>query len=345
MKLNFLSGGLLGAALLAAGPAVAQLPTGGSGSGYDARTLFNPSFIEQLATPTRTAGGQPGAAYWQNTADYKIDARLDEKAARVTATVDITYTNNSPDALPFVWLQLDQNLYRANSRGAAATPVGGGRFGNAARNFRGGDSLQTVTISLHGKKLKANYRVQDTRLQIILPEPMKPKGDKLGIRISYAFNIPEYGSDRLGRLKTANGEIFEVAQWYPRMAVYDDVEGWNTLPYLSAEFYLEYGNFDYTVNVPANYLVGGSGQLVNPGEVLTAAQQRRLAQAAGSDKTVLVRSAAEVTQASSRPAGKNGRLTWRFRCARARDVAWAASAATPTAPSSRRVRPPCSRWQ
>jgi hypothetical protein len=111
------------------------------------------------------------------------------------------------------------------------------------------------------------------------------------------------------------------------MAVYDDVEGWNTLPYLSAEFYLEYGNFDYTVNVPANYLVGGSGQLVNPGEVLTAAQQRRLAQAAGSDKTVLVRSAAEVMQASSRPAGKNGRLTWRFRCARARDVAWAASAA------------------
>jgi hypothetical protein len=158
-------------------------------AGYDARTLFNPSFIEQLATPTRTAGGQPGAAYWQNTADYKIDARLDEKTARVTATVDITYTNNSPDALPFVWLQLDQNLYRANSRGAAATPVGGGRFGNAARNFRGGDSLQTVTISLHGKKLKANYRVQDTRLQIILPEPMKPKGDKLGIRISYAFNI------------------------------------------------------------------------------------------------------------------------------------------------------------
>jgi hypothetical protein len=327
MKLNFLSGGLLGVALLVAGPAAAQIQTGGASPGYDARTLFSPLFIEQLATPTRTAGGQPGAAYWQNEADYKIDARLDEKTARVTATVDITYTNNSPDSLPFVWLQVDQNLFRADSRGAATTPVAGGRFGNAARGFRGGDSLQTVTIALHGKKLKANYRVNDTRLQIILPEALKPHGDKLGIRISYAFNIPEYGADRLGRLKTANGEIFEVAQWYPRMAVYDDVEGWNTLPYLSAEFYLDYGNFDYTVNVPANYLVGGSGALVNPGEVLTAAQQRRLAQAAGSDKTVLVRTAAEVTQASSRPAGKNGRLTWHFRCARARDVAWAASAA------------------
>ncbi|GAB2846956.1 M1 family metallopeptidase [Hymenobacter ruber] len=325
MKITFLPGALLGAALLAAGPALAQAPN--TGPAYDSRTLFNPSFIEQLSTPTRTAGGQPGAQYWQNAADYKIDARLDEKTARVTATVAITYTNNSPDALPFVWLQVDQNLYREDSRGAAITPVGGGRFGNNSRGFRGGDSLQTVTIELHGKKLKANYRVTDTRMQIMLPEALKPKGDKLKIDIAYGFTIPEYGSDRLGRLQTKNGEIFEVAQWYPRMAVYDDVEGWNTLPYLTAEFYLEYGNFDYTVNVPANYLVGGSGELVNPTEVLTSAQQSRLAKAAGSDQTVMVRSADEVTQAGSRPGGRNGRLTWHFKCQRARDVAWAASSA------------------
>ena len=326
MKLPFLPGALLGAALLATGPALSQ--TVNIGPPYDSRTLFNPSFIEQLSTPTRTAGGQPGAQYWQNAADYKIDARLDEKAARVSATVAITYTNNSPDALAFVWLQVDQNLYREDSRGAGITPVGGGRFGNNSRGFRGGDSLQTVAIELHGRKMKATYRVTDTRMQILLPEPLKPHGDKLKIDIAYGFTIPEYGSDRLGRLKTKNGEIFEVAQWYPRMAVYDDVEGWNTLPYLTAEFYLEYGNFDYTLNVPASYLVGGSGELVNPAEVLTSAQQSRLAKAAGSDKTVLVRSAEEVTQAGSRPAGgRNGRLTWHFRCQRARDVAWAASAA------------------
>ena len=329
MKVPFLPGLLLSAALLAAGAAVAQpqQQPGNIGPAYDARTLFNPSFIEQLATPTRTAGGQPGEAYWQNAADYQIAASLDEKAARVTATVNITYTNNSPDRLPFVWLQLDQNLFRADSRGATVTPVAGGRFGNSARGFRGGDSLQTVTVELHGKKVKADYRVVDTRMQIILPEAMKPHGDKLTIRIAYGFNIPEYGADRLGRIQTKNGEIFEVGQWYPRMAVYDDVEGWNTLPYMSAEFYLEYGNYDYTLNVPANYLVGGSGELVNPAEVLTSAQQSRLTKAAGSDKTVLVRSADEVTQANSRPAGKNGRLTWHFRCQRARDVAWAASAA------------------
>ncbi len=332
MKKLFLSKLLAGALLLLgvaaqAQPALPVIVPPANQPPYNARALFAPNYLDQTAPATRTAGGQPGATYWQNAADYQIAASLDEKTARVTATAAITYTNNSPDELAFVWLQLDQNLYRATSRGSAATPVAGARNGNSARNFAGGDSLQTVNIELHGKKTKAQYRVTDTRMQIMLPEAMKPHGDKLTIRIAYGFNIPEYGSDRLGRLKTKNGEIFEVAQWYPRMEVYDDVEGWNTLPYLSAEFYLEYGNFDYTLNVPANYLVGGSGELVNPTEVLTAAQQKRLAQAAGSDKTVLVRSAEEVTQTTSRPAGRSGRLTWHFRCQRARDVAWAASSA------------------
>jgi hypothetical protein len=333
MKKNSFTKLLAGAALLLSGGAAqaqqglpivlppANLPP------YNARVLFQPDFLNQPAPSTRTGGGKPGATYWQNAADYQIAASLDDKTARITSTVAITYTNNSPDELTFVWLQVDQNLFRNDSRGAAATPPAGGRFGNAARGFQGGDSLSTVTIELHGKKLKANYRVNDTRMQIMLPEAMKPKGDKLKINIAYAFNIPEYGADRLGRLKTPNGEIFEVAQWYPRMAVYDDISGWNTLPYMSAEFYLDYGNYDYTVNVPANFLVGGSGELVNGAEVLTSKQVQRLAQAAGSDKTVIVRGADEVTQASSRPAGKNGRLTWHFKCQQARDVAWAASAA------------------
>ena len=333
MKKNSLTKLLAGAALLlgaAAAQAQGNLPVivpPANMPPYDAKVLFQPDFLSQTAPATRTGGGKPGATYWQNAADYQIAARLDEQAARVTATATITYTNNSPDELPFVWLQLDQNLFRADSRGAAVTPIAGGRFGNAARGFRGGDSLQTVSIELHGKKMQANYRVNDTRMQLILPEPLRPKGDKLKINVAYGFNIPEYGADRLGRLKTPNGEIFEVAQWYPRMAVYDDVAGWNTLPYMSAEFYLDYGNFDYTLNVPASYLVGGSGELVNAAEVLTATEQRRLVQAAGSDKTVLVRTPAEVTQPGSRPAGKGGRLTWHFRCQRARDVAWAASAA------------------
>ncbi|GGE94009.1 M1 family metallopeptidase [Hymenobacter cavernae] len=327
MKKRLLPGLLLSAGMLLSTLATAQMGGPAAESRYNARALFSPTFLTERGPATRTAGGAPSATYWQNSADYKIAATLDEKQARLSATADITYTNNSPDPLPFVWVQLDQNLFGPKSRGAATTPISGARNGNSAPGFQGGDTLQTVDIELHGKKTKAQYRVNDTRMQIILPEAMKPHGDKLTIRIAYAFNIPQYGSDRLGRLQTKNGEIFELAQWYPRMAVYDDIEGWNTLPYLSAEFYLEYGNFDYTINVPANFIVGGSGELVNKAEVLTDAQQRRLAQAAGSDQTVIVRSADEVTQPSSRPTGKNGRLTWHFRCQQARDVAWAASSA------------------
>ena len=318
--------------LLAAGaylPARAQTPA--PTPTYDPHALFSPDFMAAAGTAYRAGSGAPGANYWQNAASYQINATLDEKREQISGEVTITYTNNSPAALPFVWLQLDQNLFKRTSRGAEATPVrgarNGARFGNATGE-EGGDSLRTVTVELHGKKTTADYRVTDTRLQIILPEALKPNGDKLRIRIAYSFYIPEYGSDRLGRKQTPNGEIYEVAQWYPRMAVYDDVQGWNTLPYLGAgEFYLEYGDFDYTINVPANYLVGGSGELVNPKEVLTATQQQRLQKAAGSDQTVLVRTPAEVTQPTSRPAGKNGRLSWHFRCQQARDVAWAASPA------------------
>ncbi len=293
---------------------------------YDARALFNLTYVGPVGPATRTAGGAPAATYWQNRADYRLAATLDEQAARLAATATITYTNNSPDALPFVWLQLDQNLFRPNSRGAATTPVTG-RNRSGQPGFRGGDSLQTVRLTLHEKSMNAAYRVSDTRLQIFLPEPLRPHGDELLLTIAYTFTIPSSGAGRMGHSPSKNGEIFELGQWYPRMAVYDDLEGWNTLPYRLSEFYLEYGDFDYTLNVPASYLVGGSGELVNPSEVLTATQRRRLAQAANSDQTVLVRTPAEVMEASSRPRGQNDRLVWHFRCRQARDVAWAASAA------------------
>ena len=317
--------GLLASAILFSPSAGAQSAPPTGRPPYNARALFAPNLPELPAPATRTAGGAPGATYWQNTADYHLAASLDERAARVTATATITYTNNSPDALPFVWLQLDQNLFRAGSRGAASTAPTSRR---PAPGFRGGDSLQTVRVTLHGKTTAAQYRVEDTRLQIRLPEALRPHGDQLNIRIAYSFRVPASGAGRMGHRPTRNGEIFQLGQWYPRMAVYDDVGGWNTLPYLGAsEFYLDYGKFDYIIDVPAGYLVGGSGELLNPREVLTPTQQRRLAQAAGSDQTVRVRTPAEVTQANSRPAGKNGRLSWHFRCQRARDVAWAASPA------------------
>jgi hypothetical protein len=131
----------------------------------------------------------------------------------------------------------------------------------------------------------------------------------------FAFRVPEHGSDRMGR----DGALYEIAQWYPRMAVYDDIRGWNTDPYLGqGEFYLEYGDIDYSVTAPAGYVVAGSGVLQNPGDVLTAAQRERLARAARSDSTVAI-----VTDDEARATPTAGTKTWRFRAQNVRDVAWA----------------------
>jgi hypothetical protein len=162
-------------------------------------------------------------------------------------------------------------------------------------------------------------------MQVWLSQPLK-SGSKATINVGFEFTIPEYGTDRMGRLKTKNGIVYEVAQWFPRMAVYDDIQGWNVLPYIGAgEFYLEYGDFDIAITAPANMIVVSSGDMQNEKDVLTAAQQTRLAQARNSDKTVMLRSAEEVTDPKSRPSGKN--LTWRFKMQNSRDVAWAASKA------------------
>jgi hypothetical protein len=295
-------------------------------SKYDQHEAFAPLFYPAYGDDVRAANGTPGPAYWQNHADYKIEASLDDTAQSVSGSVLITYTNNSPQSLQFVWLQLDQNIYSFDSRSVAVTPVTGGRWANR-NQFNGGFSISSVIIVQNGKEQKANYLVSDTRMQIKLLNAIKPHGGIVQFKISYSFKIPEYGTDRMGRLKTKNGWIYEIAQWYPRMCVFDNVYGWNTLPYLGqGEFYLEYGNFDFTINVPATHIVVASGELVNPQEVLTAEQIKRLNAAKQSDKTVMLRSENEVTDPLSRPSNKK-RLTWKFHCTNARDVAWASSTA------------------
>jgi hypothetical protein len=305
----------------------AQTP---SASKYDHRDAFNPLFNFMPGTAYRSGTGAPGPMYWQNKADYKINATLDENANTLTGEVEITYKNNSPDKLPFVWLQLDQNQFNDNSRGGKTTAIVGGRFGNTG--FDGGYTIQFLSAEKRvstGKKsasrsVYAEHLVDDTRMQIRLSEPLTT-GEELKIKVSYSFKVPRYGSDRMGKQDTQNGIIYEMAQWYPRMAVYDDVEGWNTLPYLGAgEFYLEYGDFEYNITVPWDHIVAGSGELTNPSEVMTAEQIKRFNEAKNSDKTVIIRSAAEVTDAKSRPRN-SGNLTWKFKCKQARDVAWASS--------------------
>ncbi len=213
---------------------------------YDQHEAFAPVFYPNNGDEVRTAGGTPGPQYWQNEADYSIQANLDDENQKISGNVTITYRNNSPEPLPFLWLQLDQNIYKPDSRGEATTSVSGGRYANLG--FDGGYDIRSVVILSNGREEKAKYSISDTRMQILLAAPLKAHGDSLKIRIEYNFGIPERGSDRMGRMETDNGWLYEIAQWYPRMCVYDNVEGWNTLPYLGAgEFYLEYGNYDFSI--------------------------------------------------------------------------------------------------
>lgn len=294
-------------------------------SRYDQHEAFAPLFYPSYGDDTRAANGTPGPKYWQNAASYKIDVSFDDQAHSITGSVVITYKNNSPQQLPFLWLQLDQNIYSLQSRAVAGTAISGGRWANR-NSFDGGYKISLVSLLKAGKEQKAGYRISDTRMQVMLPQPVRAGGDSIRVKIDYSFLIPEYGTDRMGRIKTDNGWIYEIAQWYPRMCVFDNVYGWNTLPYLGqGEFYLEYGNFEYSINAPASHIVVGSGELQNPQEVLTPTQVSRLKQARESDKTVMLRTEAEVTDPASRPA--KSRLTWKFKCTNARDVAWASSPA------------------
>jgi hypothetical protein len=162
--------------------------------------------------------------------------------------------------------------------------------------------------------------VDDTMMYLELASPLPP-GGKTNLELSYGFNIPEHGADRMGR----DGSLYEIAQWYPRLAVYDDMHGWNTDQYLGqGEFYLEYGTIEYEVTVPAGYIVAGTGVLQNPADVLTTAQRGRLATALKSDTTIHIVTAPELSSGAARPV-KEGSLTWRFKAENVRDAAWAAS--------------------
>jgi len=296
-------------------PAVAPAAPASPVAGYDPIAAFAPLGMPEPANRYRSADGAPGPDYWQNRADYQIAARLEPKTKTLSGVETITYTNNSPGALDVLWLQLDQNIYRPDSRAS-----GGGR---PRTQFTDGYALDAVEIESGGKFAPAKYLVSDTRMQVQLPADLKGGGGKTRLRITYHYTVPGEFGGRTAWTATPHGEIYDIAQWYPRMAVFDDVRGWDPLPYLGNEFYLEYGDFDYQVTVPADMIVAGSGVLLNPKDVLTPEQLARLAQARSSDTTVMIRTADEA--AAARPSDQT--KTWRFHMGNTRDVAFAASRA------------------
>jgi hypothetical protein len=291
---------------------------------YDHKEAFNPQFYPYPGNDIRSASGEPGPKYWQNRADYKISCTLDTGTHSISGEVEITYTNNSPDNLKFLWLQLDQNIYKKDSRASATTTEEGGRWANA--QFTDGYNIKSLLAEQNGVTFTPKSITSDTRMQVWLNNALKAAGGKVKLNIKFEFKVPEYGTDRMGRLKTKNGWIYEVAQWFPRLCVYDDIQGWNTLPYIGAgEFYLEYGDIEFNITAPANLIVVGSGELTNPQECFTAEQLKRWEAAKNSDKTVVIRSDREVTDPKSRP--NKTSCTWKFKITNTRDVAWGASRA------------------
>ncbi len=279
------------------------------------------------ANEYRTGSGRPGPKYWQQRADYRIRATLDPAENEVRGSETIHYVNHSPDALPYLWLFVEQNLCDPNSITNVLNqpPLAflGSSFDFSCQGFSGGLTLAYVRLSSRvatagGASLR--HEIYGTTMRVELSRPLAP-GASIDIDMGWSFHVPEQGGGRMGH----DGPLYEIAQWYPRMCVYDDVRGWNHEPYIGAgEFYLEYGSFDVAITVPATYIVAATGQLKNADSVLTAAERSRLAKARTSETPVAIIAKDEAADpAKSRPR-TTGTLTWHYTADSVRDVAFAA---------------------
>jgi hypothetical protein len=298
----------------------------GPASGQSTHAVADSSPFRPLLLPTptdvRTASGRPGPGYWQQRADYRITATLDTARHLLRGRETIHYVNNSPDALPYLWLYVEQNICLRTSITSTLNqpPLA---FADISFDFSCGangvtDGLVIESATIAGADLKRT--VYGTTMRVDLPRPLASRA-AIDLEFAWHFTVPEQGAGRMGR----DGPLYEIAQWYPRMAVYDDVRGWNTEPYIGAgEFYLEYGNFDVDVTVPASYVVAATGELRNPEVVLTSAQRARLAAASHSDTAVAIITRAEAGHPDRTRPG-NHPYTWHFTATNVRDVAWAAA--------------------
>jgi hypothetical protein len=308
---------------------------------------------ESLPTPNvyRNAAGEPGHEYWQQQVDYKIKARLDEAKRRIEASQDITYHNNSPDTLKYLWVQLDQNKFRNDSMSALTTTFGG--IGNRGPATATASSSKPAQLSLGalrrqqfvddnvlgydiqavkdtaGKSLR--HTIVGTNMRIDLSTPLKP-GKEVEFSIDFAFNIIEEDavSARSGYehfpddKRDGGNDIFLLAQWFPRLHAYTDYEAWTNKEFIGrGEFTLEFGNYDVELTVPADHIVSSTGALQNPKNVLTSTQRKRLKDAEKAERIVFVVTEEEALE--NEKAGTDKTKTWKFSAKNVRDFAWASS--------------------
>ncbi len=302
------------------------------------------------ANSYRTAGGEPGHAYWQQEVDYEIDVRLNEKKRRIEATQRISYTNNSPDTLRFLWLQLDQNRFKSDSlaersaafadrsrRGPAVRDAAAGKPPQLSmdelrrRQFMEDNELGYELPVIRDEQGDLDHVVVGTNLRVDLRSPLAP-GDSTAFTIEFAFNMVDENavSARAGYehfpddARKGGNDIFLLAQWFPRLHAYTDYEGWTNKEFLGrGEFTLEFGDYTVAITVPDDHIVSSTGVLQNPEAVLTEVQRERLEQARTAKSPVFVVTAAEALE--NEKAGSSRSKTWRFQADRVRDFAWASS--------------------
>jgi hypothetical protein len=272
------------------------------------------AFTRAVQRGTRTNTGQPGPGYWQQYARYRLQAELQPVTKRLRGKGTITYLNRSPDTLPVVYVHAYNNLFAPDAKRNQQTPkLGGIEF---TRVGVGGRAMSGVA-----KETEVGYSVDGTVMQIRLPEPLLP-GDSLGLDFEWNFRIASETAPRGGQ----DGEVWYLAYWYPQVAVYDDVNGWQIDQYLGqAEFYMGYADYDVAVTVPAGWLVGATGALQNGTEVLSARTRARLDSVRTASSVIRVVTEQDKADSAVTARGTNGQLTWRYRAANVRDFAWGTS--------------------
>nr|WKN39578.1 M1 family metallopeptidase [Tunicatimonas sp. TK19036] len=290
----------------------------------------------ELPTPNeyRSASGAPGYKYWQQQADYKIQVELNDETQSVTGSETITYYNNSPDPLSYLWLQLDQNMRAKDSMtpqvesSSVRDSINARMFQMRVLNeddFDGGFNIQSVKDA-QGKPLQ--YIINKTMMKVMLPQPLNP-GEQLAFSVGWSYNINDrmmdYGRSGYEYFPEDDNYVYTIAQFYPRMAVYDDLNGWQNKQFLGqGEFALTFGNFEVAITVPDDHIIAATGEIQNEKEALTAEQRQRLEKARNTfDKPVMIVTEKEAKE--NEQTKSTGKKTWKFKADNVRDFAFATS--------------------
>jgi len=280
------------------------------------------NFEQAIENGTRTRSGTPGPNYWTNTAAYDLEATVDPQENVLRGRGTIRYHNNSPDTLRRLVVHLRQNIHKKGAPRNRPAEVTGGMTLDRL-DLGGADTLRQVQSRRQLRRFGQGYVLQDTRLLIVPPKPLLPDSSAT-LNLDWHFQIPGADNFRMGQ----DGEVYYLAYWYPQMAVYDDVDGWVAQPYQGdGEFYMGYADYDLSITVPEGWLVGATGTLQNPDDVLTDSVQARLDRARQTDEIVSVVDSSERGAGSATVAapGDDSTLTWQFSAEQVRDVAFGTS--------------------